>query len=636
MKKPNSLLLTRKRLLIVILSIAFLFCALSVRLFYLQIIKGSWLSGKAAEQWYRDLPLEAPRGKILDTNGEVLADNRNVYTVYVRPRAVRDFDAVSRVLANELALDYSKLYDKLSGTFVSEITVMRQVEEDVAERIRAHELDGIYFTVDSTRNYPGGSRLEQVLGFTNIDNIGQNGLEGYYDKYLSGIDGVALTPTDMQGIRLDGDTTKYVPAIPGCDMTLTVDANIQSFAETAVTSAQLEWNSKSASMIVMDVNTGGILAMASAPSYDNNEPPRNDINLLNALSKNKMIVDVYEPGSTFKIFTTAIALANGVVSDSDRFYCPGYRMVDGQRIKCWRSIGHGSQTLDEGVMNSCNCVFMDLAQRVGTEKLYEGLRNFGFGQKTNVDFYGESRGILMNEASVKTVDLARIGFGQAVAVTPLQLITGVCAAVNGGILYEPYFVSSIDSCDGLNVYTREKKEVRRVIDEETSVKLRGMLEKVVSSGGGKKAGVAGFTVGGKTGTAQKYEDGHIAQGKYISSFVGFAPADNPRYAVLMIVDEPDSYAYYGSIVAAPYAGKVFENLFAYVGMAPTTEAPQATVPMPDVVGLSLSEALRRLKEAGLQCEIAGDTDNILGTMPAAGTLVPVGDIVLVRTAESGA
>ena len=634
MNKPNSLLLTRKRLLIVVLSITFLFCALSGRLFYLQIVKGSWLSAKAADQWYRDLPLEAPRGKILDRNGKVLADNKNVYTVYVRPRAVKDFEKVSRVLAENLDLDYTKLYNKLTGTMVSEITVMRKVEEPVAENIRSFSLDGVYFTVDSTRNYPGGSRLEQVIGFTNVDNVGQNGLEGYYDKYLTGVDGVSLTPTDMQGIQLSGDVTKYVPAIPGCDMSLTVDLDIQSFAESAVESAHTEWNSKGASMIVMDVGTGGILAMASAPSYDNNDPPRDDINLLNALSKNKMIVDVYEPGSTFKIFTTAIALENGVVGDSDRFYCPGFRVVDGQRIKCWRSIGHGSQDLGEGVMNSCNCVFMDLAQRLGTSRLYDGLRSFGFGEKTNVDFYGESRGILMNEESVKTVDLARIGFGQAVAVTPLQLISGVCAAVNGGILYEPYFVSSIDGWDGTNMYTREPKQVRRVISEDTSAKLRGMLERVVSEGGGKKAGVAGFSIGGKTGTAQKYENGHIAQGKYISSFVGFAPADDPKYAVLMIVDEPDSYAYYGSIVAAPYAGKVFSSLFAYEGMTPEhTEQPE-TVPMPDLTELSLSEAINRLKKLGLRYEIAGDTDDIIGTLPAASTPVPIGDIVLIRTRET--
>ncbi len=633
MKKPNSLLLTRKRLLAVIIAITFLFCALAGRLFFLQIIKGDFLRGKAAEQWYRDLPLTAPRGNIVDCNGEVLADNRNVYTVYVRPRAVKDFAAVSRALSDAFNLDYDKLYKKLSETFVSEITVMRKVDESVAEKLREQALDGIYFTVDSTRNYPGKNRLEQVLGFTNIDNVGQNGIEGYYDKYLTGVNGIALTETDMQGIQLPSGVTKYIPAVPGCNITLTVDSNIQAFAESAVDGAKTEWNSKSASMIVMDVNTGGILAMASTPSYDNNDPPRDDIDLLNALSKNKMIVDVYEPGSTFKIFTTAIALENGAARESDRFYCPGYRMVDGQRIKCWRSIGHGSQELTEGVKNSCNCVFMDLAQRLGTKKLYDGLHSFGFGSKTNIDFYGESRGILMNEQSVKNVDLARIGFGQAVAVTPLQLITGVCAAVNGGTLYEPYFVSSVDSFDGINVFTRSPKKVRSVISESTSELLRGMLEKVVSEGGGKKAGVAGFTVGGKTGTAQKYENGHIAQGKYISSFVGFAPADNPQYAVLMIVDEPSSYAYYGSIVAAPYAGKVFENIFAYKGMTPKPTEDVKTVIMPELMQMSLTEALRKLKELGLQCEIAGNTDKIIGVLPMPGTQIPEGDVVLIRTEE---
>lgn len=633
MKKPNSLLLTRKRLLAVVIAITFLFCALAGRLFFLQIVRGGFLRAKAAEQWYRDLPLTAPRGNILDCNGAVLADNRNVYTVYVRPRAVKDFAAVSRALSEALNLDYDKLYKKLSEKLVSEITVMRRVEEETAEKIRDLSLDGIYFTVDSTRNYPGGNRLEQVLGFTNIDNVGQNGLEGYYDKYLTGVKGIALTESDMQGVQLSGGVTKYVPAVPGCNITLTIDSNVQAFAESAVDGAKTEWNSKSASMIVMDVDTGGILAMASTPSYDNNDPPRDDIDILNALSKNKMIVDVYEPGSTFKIFTTAIALENGAAHESDRFYCPGYRMVDGQRIKCWRSIGHGSQELTEGVKNSCNCVFMDLAQRVGTQKLYEGLRSFGFGSKTNIDFYGESRGILMNEQSVKNVDLARIGFGQAVAVTPLQLITGVCAAVNGGTLYEPYFVSEVNSFDGMNVYTREPKKVRTVISESTSTLLRGMLEKVVSEGGGKKAGVAGFTVGGKTGTAQKYENGHIAQGKYISSFVGFAPADNPKYAVLMIVDEPSSYAYYGSIVAAPYAGKVFENLFAYTGMTPAPTEDVKTVIMPELSQMSLTEALIKLKELGLQCEIAGNTDKITGVLPMPGTEIPEGDVVLIRTEE---
>lgn len=634
MNKSNSLLLTRKRLLIVILSIAFLFCALAVRLFFLQIIQGKDLQAKAGEQWYRDLPLQAPRGKILDTNKTVLADNYNVYTIYVRPRAVTDFARVSSVLADKLNLDYEKLYKKLSETKVSEITVLREVVAEIAESIRDMNLDGVYFTMDTKRNYPNGNNLEQVLGFTNIDNVGQNGLEGYYDKYLTGVDGVALTETDIQGVELKNGTTRYIPAIAGCDITLTVDNNVQAFAESAVDAAKQEFSSKSASMIVMDCKTGGILAMASTPSYDNNDPPRDDIDILNALSKNKMIVDVYEPGSTFKIFTTAIAMENNAVTDASRFYCPGYRIVDGQRIKCWRSIGHGSQTLAEGVKNSCNCVFMDLALKTGTDKLYDGLRNFGFGSKTNVDFFGESKGLLMKQSDVKTVDLARIGFGQAVAVTPLQLITGVSAAVNGGTLYEPYFVASVDAADGTNVYTRQPKVVRKVIQESTSAQLRDMLTKVVSEGGGKKAGVNGFAIGGKTGTAQKYENGHIAQGKYISSFVGFAPAEDPQYTVLMIVDEPGGYAYYGSLVAAPYAGKVFENLFAYKGMKPAASEEVKTVVMPDLMEMSLSEALKKLKELNLQCEIVGNTDKILSTLPMPSAVIPEGDVVLIRTEET--
>ena len=409
-----------------------------------------------------------------------------------------------------------------------------------------------------------------------------------------------------------------------------MDTKIQAFAEDAVRTAYTEWGAKNAYMIVMDVNTGGIAAMASAPSYDNNDPPRDDMTLLNALSKNKMIVDVYEPGSTFKIFTTAAALEAGVVTTSDRFFCPGYRIVDGQRIKCWRTIGHGSQDLSEGVMNSCNCVFMDLAGRLGVETFYDYLEKFGFGQKTGVDFYGESRGLLMNEASVKTVDLARIGFGQAVAVTPLQLITGVCAAVNGGILYEPYFASRITDTAGNRVLEREPEAVRRVVSETTSATLRTLLTRVVAEGGGSKAGVAGYAIGGKTGTAQKYAGGAIAQGKYVSSFVGFAPADDPQYAVLMIVDEPSGYTYYGSIVAAPYAGRTFERLFEYLSVPPASSEPVEYTEMPELSGMTAAEAKAALKDAGLNFETAGEGETVVSAIPAAGEKLPRGDVVLVR------
>lgn len=628
---PSSTVTTRKRLLTVLLSITFLFCVLLGRLGYLQIREGEELQAKAAEQWYRDLPLKAARGKILDKNGEILADNRDVYGIYVRPNAVTDAEAVAAALcANIDTLEYDKLLEKIKTSRVSEITVAREVEKDAAELIRAKDLDGVYFTVNSKRYYPATDYLTQILGFTNIDNVGQNGIEGYYDRYLTGVDGFAYTATDIRGRELEDNVTRYVPSIEGCSVTLSLDINIQSFAETVVKQALEEHSAKGASVIVMDCNTGGVLAMASAPGFNLNDPPRDDIAMLNAYSKNKMIVDVYEPGSTFKIFTTATALENGVVNDHDRFYCNGSRLVDGQKIKCWRSIGHGSQDLGEGVKNSCNCVFMDLALRLGTDKLYDGLRAFGFGSKTNIDFYGESRGLLMTQSSVKNVDLARIGFGQAVAVTPLQLVTAVSAAVNGGTLYEPYFMSSVSDYSGKVIYTRQPQVVRNPISSQTSLALRTMLEKVVSEGGGHNAAVEGYRIGGKTGTAQKYEDGHIAQGKYVSSFVGFAPVDNPKYVVAVIVDEPGGYAYYGSLVAAPYAGQIFSKIFEYTAEKKHVTTVTEKVVMPDIVGMDAESAAQLLKSSGLQFEVDGEGEKVRSCVPIPGTVVNKNDVVLIR------
>lgn len=604
------------------------------RLGYIQVIQGAQLQKKATDQWYRDLPLSAPRGKLLDVNGEILADNKDVFTVYVRPNAVLDKAEAAKELAAALSLNEKSLYEKISKSAVSEITVKRKVEPEEVESLRKKNIEGIYFAAESKRNYPNNSYLSQILGFTNIDNVGQNGLEGYYDMYLKGVDGFAYTNTDLAGREVEDTATKYVPAIPGCDLTLSLDLKIQSFAEYAVFSAQNEWKSKSANMIVMDCTDGAVLAMASTPAFDLNDPPRDNIDLLNSLSKNKMIVDVYEPGSTFKIFTTAAAIENNAVKDSDHFYCKGSRTVDGQRIKCWRSIGHGSQDLAEGVMNSCNCVFMDLALRLGTAKLYDALRSFGFNSKTNIDFFGESKGIMMAEKSVKTVDLARIGFGQAVAVTPLQLAVGVSAVVNGGILYEPYFVKSADDYTGKNIYTRSPKEVRRVISAQTSAKMSALLENVVSLGSGKKSQVSGYRIGGKTGTAQKYENGHIAQGKYVSSFVGFAPVENPKYVILMTVDEPGPGAYYGSIVAAPYAGQVFEKIFSYTALKPSlTPEEVETVVMPYLEGSSVTQALASLKVLGINAEVAGSGGVVASTYPVAGAKVDKGDIVLLRLTE---
>ena len=627
----NSLITTRKRLLYAWASVVFFFFVLIGRLACLQIKEGEIYSAKAAEQWYRDLPLAAGRGIIYDRTGNTIADNMTVYTVYVRPGSVTEPERVAEVLSDELGADKAKLEEKIRLRAVSEITVRKNVDAVTGKKLINLGLDGVYFSADYKRCYAYPEFLAQVVGFTDADNVGQNGLEGYYDKYIKGIAGSELVQSDNGGKEISTKERFYIPPVKGANVYTSLDINIQAYCEQAVCAATEEWKAKGATVAVMRANDGGIVAMAQSPSYSLDDLPRDDVEKLNAYSKNKMIVDVYEPGSTFKIFTTAIAIENGVVNDNSRFFCAGHRMVDGQRIRCWRSRGHGSQNLAEGVKNSCNCVFMDLALRLGTDKLYEGLKSFGFGAKTGVDFFGESSGLMMNSKKVKSVDLARIGFGQAIAVTPVQMLVGVCEAVNGGKKVSPHFVEKIAYDDGKTIYEFFSPDVR-IIGERTSAEMRTLLENVVKEGSGKKASVTGYRIGGKTGTAQKYENGHIATGKYVSSFVGFAPADDPEYVILMTVDEPSSGAYYGSIVAAPYVGDIFSKIFAYEQIAPTDNAEKIEyIDMPELTDKSVDYALNELKKLGLYVECAGDGDTVISTLPLSETKVKKGDVVLIRT-----
>ncbi len=624
----------RKRLLIIVILITFLFAAVFVRLIYLQIFQAEALQVKAAEQWMRDLPLTAKRGLITDRNGVVLADSSTLYDVYIRPNAIEDRSAVANLLATALNTDYDKIWEKVNKTGVSEVTIAKKIEKSVMQQIADKNLAGIYFSQNINRYYVYGDFLTQVLGFTSSDGNGQTGIEQYYNDYLKGVDGKALTETDLVGKELDGSTTTYLPAIDGMNATLTIDYYIQSFAENAVKTALETHNAKSAKCIVMDPNTGEILALASAPSFDLNNLPRDNLELLFGASRNTIISDAYEPGSTFKILTSAIGLDSGNFDLNHSVYCPGYRIVDGQRIKCWRTIGHGSQTFSEGVENSCNCLFMDIAQTVGTRTFYEYLKRFGIGSKTGIDAIGEASGIVIEESAVKTVDLARIGFGQAIAVTPIELITAAASVINGGNLMTPYIMSEITSNAGV-AYKNSPVIRNSTVSAETSEIMRSILEGVVKNGGGKNAYVEGYRIGGKTGTAQKYENGVIAQGKYVSSFIGFAPADNPQYVALMIVDEPSNGVYYGSIVAAPYVGEIFKNIFAYKNIeAVYTDEDLANlgkkVVMPDLRGLSITQAILKLKELGLQYELDGDIGEISYQFPAPQSEISVNSVVLIK------
>lgn len=620
-----------------ILLLTSIFVALFCRLFYLQVFNAEFLQSKAEEQWTRDLPINAERGTIYDCNGVVLAMSYTTYDIYVRHSNVIDAQGVANILAQKLGLDYQKVYDKVTNAKVSESLIKMQVESSVAKELKNSNFAGIYYSENTKRYYPYGDMLTQVLGYTTIDNSGQSGLELYYDKFLQGIDGYSTVQSDIKGGELVGTLDSYVPSVAGNNLTLTIDYQIQLMCENAAQKIMDNEKPKSAQIIVMNPNTGAIVAMATKPSFDLNEIPRDDISTLLAESKNLSIVDVYEPGSTFKVLTTASALEEKVTSLTDTFYDPGYRIVDGERINCWRLHGHGSQTLVDGLDNSCNSVFVDLSLRLGKDKMYEYFEKYGLGNLTNVDFAGESAGIIMDKDTAKKVDLARMGFGQAIAVTPIQQIRAISSIVNGGILYRPYFVSKIES--GSGAYKKEFSpiEVRRTISEDTSEKMRYMIEQVIVKANGIESFIPGYRVGGKTGTSQKYQGNTIASGKFVSSFVGTFPSDNPEYVILVVVDEPSSGNYYGSIVATPYAKMVLEGIIKYKNIVPNQNLAtdlknmELNISMPNLVGKSLSEAVGIITNLGLQYELDGDGGTISKQYPAPSTMLHKKSITVLTT-----
>ncbi|MCM1394342.1 MAG: penicillin-binding transpeptidase domain-containing protein, partial [[Eubacterium] siraeum] len=618
----NHLYNPTKRLPIVLLLAVFLFVAVFAKMFAVIILDGGNLQLKAISQWLRDLPTDAPRGSILDRNGNILASTATRYNLYVRPSATSDKPAVAQLLSGVFGYDYAKTLEKISKR-TSEVTVATQVTKEQLNVIYNAGLDGIYYSEDNYRYYPYGDFMTQVLGFCSSDGFGQTGLEAYYDKYLTGVNGQIMTETDLIGREL-GAGTYYLPSIAGMNVVTTLDSGIQRIVDGAVATAVARFNPKAVACIVMDYDTGGVVALSEYPSFDLNNVPRDDLEALFSYSKSNIVSSVYEPGSTFKILTSAAALDAGAISVSDRFYCAGSRTVDGQRIRCWKARGHGSINFAEGVEGSCNCVFMDCALRMGTDKFYDYLRNFGLTKKTGIDMTGETSGIFIAQNAVKTVDLARIGFGQAVAVTPIGLISATSAVMNGGRAVTPHLLSGVTDIYGNSVANAGNyAQGNQVVSKNTSDTMRTLLESVVTTGSGKGAYVAGYKIAGKTGTAQKYANGSIASGKYISSFLGFSLTKGANYAVLFIVDEPSGYTYYGSQVAAPVVGDIFASMFDYLGIAPTYTGEEAEIigekfSLPNFCGMSLSEARNALAKLGLYCEIDGDGSTVKSQYPTAG------------------
>ncbi len=568
---------SKKRLLSLLVAAIFLFSIIFFRLAHIQIVWGKDLQQKATSQWQRSVPLKANRGDIVDTNGVLLATTNTTYTVYARPQSIPNKEQCATKLCNILQIDYGVLLEKISKRGVSEVTLKRQVDAQVAGEIRSCNLQGIFLASNGVRTYMYGDFLSQVLGFVSSDGVGQMGLEAYYDKYLRGIDGKLLAESDLVGSQLESGETYYVPSVDGMTLQLTIDFTIQSIVENVLTLAMHQQNPIGARCIVMDVNTGEILAMSSKPSVDLNNLPRDDVQSLMLHSKNMLLTDIYEPGSTFKILTTAACLEEykkgnaNAFSPTYVFNSAGTRIVDGSKISCWTKHAngkHSNQTLADALNNSCNPIFTDIALSLGRDVMYDYLQKFGYGTPTGIDFAGEQSGLLVSQSTVTRGDLARIGFGQSIAVTPLQLCVATATAVNGGYQLQPYLVKAIvDPTTGQTAKTFSPMVVDRAISQETSTQICQMLQNVVASGGGKNAFIEGYQVAGKTGTAQKFVDGKLAVGKYVSSFVGVFPASSPKYLCLVIVDEPQGQSY-GSIVAAPYARLVFEQIISYKKIQP--------------------------------------------------------------------
>lgn len=546
-------------------------CVLLGRLVYLMIFRGDYYSRLATDLQQRERQIKAARGKILDVNGVVLAGNRSVCTISVIHNQIQDPEAVIAMLVKELDLPEERVRKRVEK-YSSIERIKSNVDKETGNRILAYGYAGVKVDEDYKREYPFDDLASKVLGFTGGDNQGIIGLETVYDKYLQGTDGTILTTTDARGVEVDNIGEERIEPVAGNNLRLSLDSNIQLFASQAAEKAYLQKEADSVSILVMNPKNGEILAMVDYPEFNLNEPfvltepyreyegTDEEQEYLNRMWRNHCINDTYEPGSTFKIITSAAALEEGVVSLEDRFHCPGYIVVEDRRIRCHKTTGHGAESFVEGIENSCNPVFINVGLRIGADRFYDYFGQFGLLDKTHIDLPGEAATIMHKRENIGLVELATISFGQSFQITPIQLATTVSSIINGGNRVTPHFGMQVEDAAGncIEKFSYEQDQV--ICSPGTSEKMRYLLEKVVSEGGGKKAYIEGYNIGGKTATSQTLPR---SANRYISSFLGFAPADDPQVLVLVIIRNP-SGVYYGGTIAAPVAKEIFENILPYL------------------------------------------------------------------------
>lgn len=550
------------------------------RLGYLMLLRADYYSEKAQDLHERERSIKAARGKILDCNGKVLADNKTVCTISVIHSQIKEPEKVIDVLTEELGLERDQVKKRVEKNSSIE-RIKTNVDKQTGDKIREYDLAGVKVDEDYKRNYPYGNLASKVLGFTGSDNQGIVGLEVKYESILKGTDGQILTMTDARGVELSDTGEGRKEPVSGKNLILSLDANLQEYAQQAAYQALEQKQADSVSIILMRPGNGEILAMVNVPEYDLNDPfnLKKSTNGMsqqeiqderNKMWRNGCINDTYEPGSTFKIITASAALEEGVVTPEDTFSCPGFRIVDDRRIRCHKTTGHGSETFVQGVMNSCNPVFIEVGQRLGTDAFYRYFQQFGLLEKTGIDLPGEAGTIMHQKKDIGPVELATISFGQSFQITPIRLAATVCSLINGGHQITPHFGVEVREDDGTLLETLFYKEGKQIVSEQVSKTMRAILEKVVSEGGGKKAYIEGYHIGGKTATSETLPR---SANKYISSFLGFVPAEDPRILGICIINNPQG-VYYGGTICAPVMRTVFENILPYLGIE--KEAAQET------------------------------------------------------------
>lgn len=597
----------------IIAIIAVVAFALVARLTYLMIFRSEYYGERARELHERERPIKAERGCIYDANGIAIASNKPVCTISVIHSQITDPEKVISLLCKELGLDDATVRKRVEK--VSSIErIKSNVDKEIADRIREYDLDGVMVDEDYKRFYPYASLASKVIGFTGSDNQGILGLEAKYDSFLQGINGKILTLTTASGVEIENAAEDRIEPIGGNDLNVSLDVNIQKYAEQVAAKVYEAKSAKNVKLIVMNPKNGEIMAMVNYPEFDLNNPYQlnyevseeissTEMNqLLNGMWRNACLSDTYEPGSTFKIVTATSALEEGVVKLTDRFFCPGYKIVEDRRIRCHKAGGHGAEDFVEGIKNSCNPVFMELGERLGINNMYKYFKRLGLFEKTGIDLPGEASSIMHKIENVKPVELATMSFGQGFQITPLQLMTAVSAVINGGTKITPHLAVSV--YNEADDYTKvlEYPTQSNVVSKETSETMKSLLEQVVSSGTGKRAYLPGFRIGGKTATSEKLPRGNA---KYISSFIGFAPAEDPQVLALVLIDEPVGI-YYGGTIAAPVISELFDNILPYLGIEPVyNEAEIAEnnigdITIPNFLGMTKKDAAQLAKSYGIE------------------------------------